>query len=120
MSDERNLQSYSETPTRLEMAVALFSKRATSEAIGSVHTRTVRIPTIEDVSIQALALHSGLSINKVIVQLLEVALDEVWAGMSDEDHKELIRIRGQLLTKMIAPDGTLPVQEFEQAVAGEI
>lgn len=89
--------SYSEPPSRLEMAVALFSKQATSEAVGSVHSVSVRVPTIEYYSIEALAKHSGLSRNKVIVQLLEVALDEVWQGMNEDNRQAVATIRSQML-----------------------
>lgn len=95
--------SYAEMPTKLEMAISLFQKLGSSEAIGSVHPISVRIPTLEFASIQALAKHSGLSVNKVIVELLQVALDEVWQGMNEENRRALVDIRSEVLGKLIAP-----------------
>jgi hypothetical protein len=96
-------QSYSEMPTKLEMAISLFQKLGTSEGIGSVHPISVRIPTIEYSSIQAMSKHAGLSVNKVIVELLQVGLDEVWQGLNDENRRNLVAIRAELLRKLVEP-----------------
>ena len=109
--------SYDETPTRLDMAVALFSKRGHSEGMGSVHARSVRIPTIENATIEAIAQYSGHSVNKVICELLAVALDEVSGSLSDEDWSEVKKIRSAILTDMI-DKGLL--NNADQAVKGEI
>jgi hypothetical protein len=94
---EHQLDSYDDMPTRLEMAVALFTRNATSDAQGSVHARSVRIPSIENLTIDALAKYSGLSANKVICQLLEVALDEVFQGFTAEQRQAVFEIRGQMM-----------------------
>lgn len=96
-------QSYSEMPTKLEMAISLFQKLGTSEGIGSVHPISVRIPTIEYSSIQAMSKHAGLSVNKVIVELLQVGLDEVWQGLNDENRRNLVAIRADLLRRLVEP-----------------
>lgn len=95
--------SYTEQPTKLEMAISLFQKLGTSEGIGSVHPVSVRIPTIEYSSIQAMAKHSGLSVNKVIVELLQVALDEVWQGLDHDNRRALVQVRTEMIDKLIAP-----------------
>jgi hypothetical protein len=99
------LQSYDEMPTRLEMAVAMFTRSGTRESLGSVHARSVRIPSIENVTIEALALHSGLSFNKVVVQLLEVALDEVFQAMPEEQRLQVFAKRGALMKEMCDKEG---------------
>lgn len=114
------LQSYVEAPTRLEMAVALFTRTVTSEALGSVHARSVRIPTIENVTIEALAQYSGLSVNKVIVQLLEVALDEVFQAMSLEQRAQVFAKRGALIKEMCDKDGYPVFPDAEPAQEGDI
>lgn len=113
------MQSYDEMPSRLEMAISLFTKTGTSEAMGSVQPISVRIPSIEFVTIEALAEYSGLSKNKVIVQLLEVALDEVFQGLKDEQRAEIFQIRGKLMMKNMRPDG-YPDFGTETAKEGEI
>ncbi len=116
-------QSYDEAPTRLEMAISLFTRTATSDAQGNVHARSVRIPSIENLTIEALAKYSGLSVNKVIVQLLEVALDEVFSGLNDKQRGELFAIRGQMMKELIPAGSTYPAfPELggEPATQGEI
>lgn len=114
------LQSYDEAPTRLEMAVALFTRTATSEALGSVHARSVRIPSIENVTIEALAQYSGLSVNKVIVQLLEVALDEVFQAMGADQRAQVFAKRGALMKEMCDKDGYPVFPGAEPAQEGDI
>lgn len=114
------INTYDEVPTRLEMALALFTRTGTSEGIGSVHSRSVRIPTIANYTIEALAEYSGLSVNKVIVQLLEVALDEVCQGMTEEQRTGLFAIRSKHLSKELDKDGILVIKGAEQAVQGEV
>lgn len=113
------LDSYDELPSRLEMAIALFTRTATSEMHGGVHARSVRIPTIEHVTIDALAEFSGLSSNKVIVQLLQVALDEVAQGMTGEQRAELFAIRSKHFGKKVDKDGYPDFGQVEQAKEGE-
>ena len=114
------LDSYNELPSRLEMAIALFTKTATSDGFGSVHARSVRIPTIENVTIDALAEYSGLSANKVICQLLEVALDEVFQGMTEQQRGDVFKIRSKHLGKVVDKDGFPILEGEEQSGAGEI
>lgn len=102
------LESYDNPPTRLEMAVGLFTRTATSDASGNVHARSVRIPSIENLTIEALAKYSGLSVNKVIVQLLEVALDEVFSAFTEQQRAELFAIRGKMMKDLIPADATYP------------
>lgn len=113
------LDSYNEPPTRLEMAIALFTKTATGEGVGTVHARSVRIPTIENVTIEALAQYSGLSVNKVIVQLLEVALDEVFQGFTEDQRREVFALRGKLLMARLDENG-YPDLGGDQAKEGDI
>jgi hypothetical protein len=113
------IDSYNEMPTRLEMAIGMFTRTATSDAQGSVHARSVRIPTIENLTIDALAKYSGLSANKVICQLLEVALDEVFQGFTDEQRQEVFDIRRQMLKALPQKDG-FPVLGGDDAAKGEI
>lgn len=107
--------SYTEQPTKLEMALSLFQRTGTSEGMGSVQAFSVRIPTLEYASIEALAKHSGLSRNKVIVELLQVALDEVWQGLDEDNRMELVKIRAGFLQTVLNAG-----QDFDQAKQGEI
>lgn len=117
---EGGLTTYQEPPTRLEMAISLLTKQGTSDAVGVVHARSIRIPTIENMTIDALAQYSGLSANKVICQLLEVALDEVFQGMSDQHRSEIFAIRGKLLKALPRDKDGYPQLGGENSKEGDI
>jgi hypothetical protein len=112
-------RSYDDPPSRLEMAVAMFTNTATSESVGSVHPRSVRIPSMENYTIEALAQYSGMSVNKVIIQLLQVALEEVFKSMSEADRAPIEQLRGKLFAEF-AFDATEKGRKYEQAGKGEI
>lgn len=115
MATRPALPYYDEPPTKLEALVALVSKTAKSEAVGSVHPISVRVPSIPFVTIQAVSQHSGMSINKVIVALLDVGLDELWQGLDQEECDAISTIRSGLLAQMFdsLPAGTSQAQEGE-------
>lgn len=117
---EHQLDSYDDMPTRLEMAVALFTRNATSDGQGSVHARSIRIPTIENMTIDALAKYSGLSSNKVICQLLEVALDEVFQGFTADQREAVFAIRGEMLKALPRDKNGFSDVGGEDAAKGEI
>ena len=112
------MDSYDEMPTRLELAIALFTRSANSEAIGSVHARSIRVPTIENCTIDALAEHSGLSVNKVIVQLLQVALDEVFQGMPQDERDQVFHRRARFLGEVVTSSAN--GSQFDQAQKGDL
>jgi hypothetical protein len=120
--EDAQMDSYQDMPTRLEMAISLFTRTATSDGQANLHARSVRIPSIENITIDALAKYSGLSANKVIVQLLEVALDEVFQGFTDKQRGEVFAIRGQMMKDMIPAGSTSGIPEFggESSAEGEI
>ena len=92
---------YDEPPTKLEMVLALFQRQGKSEGVGSVHPISVRIPTIPFTTIQALAEHSGLSVNKTICELVDVALAEIWQGMDEENQEAVSAIRSRIIGQLI-------------------
>lgn len=106
---KKNLGVYedlNEEPTKMEMLVGLVSKSAKSEAMGSVHPISVRIPTIPFTTIQAISKHSGMSMNKTIVWLLDAALDEVMKEISNEDREEIEKLRSDFLAPIVFGNGT--------------
>jgi len=108
---------YDEAPTKMEVLVGLVSKSAKSDAAGSVHPISVRIPTIPFTTIQAISKHSGMSMNKVIVTLLDAALDELWSQLDQDDQDNIARLRSDFIQSFMAAGG---VQEHAQADKGEI
>lgn len=87
--------------TRLDMLLDLLQKTGTSEAVGSVHPISVRVPTIEFATIHALSKHSGLSVNKVVIKLLSVSLHDVWNGLTEENRKLVADIRAAELRRLL-------------------
>lgn len=109
------LPYYDEPPTKLEMLIAQVSKTATSEGIGSVHPISVRVPTIPFSTIQAVSQHSGMSMNKVIIALLDVGLDELWRGLDQEECDAIQTLRSEILQRVLQGSTTMG-----QASEGEI
>lgn len=109
------LPYYDEPPTKLEMLVDQVSKTATGDAVGSVHPISVRIPSIPYTTIQAISNHSGMSMNKVIVQLLDVALDELWKQLGEADRDRIAELRSGYLKPILES-----MQAQPQSEKGEI
>jgi hypothetical protein len=107
------LPFYDEPPTKMEVLVGQLQKTMTAESIGGVHAISVRMPTIPYVTIQALSQHSGMSMNKLIVSLIDVALDEVWQQLSEEDQERISELRTGYI-KLVMQSST------PQAEKGEI
>lgn len=106
-------------PTKLEIFLAEIQKTGTSESFGSVHSVTVRLPSVEFATIEALCRTSGLARNKVIVNLIQVALDEMWQGVNPEMRDVIASLQGIVLRDLVQDDeGNVKV--LENAKQGEI
>lgn len=115
MTTRPPLPYYDEPPTKLEVLVSMVGKTATSETVGSVHPISVRIPTIAYTTIQAISHHSGMSMNKTICQLLDVALDELWGQLAEEDRERVSELRSGYLRNILAAG-----EKAAQAEKGEV
>lgn len=111
--------SYPDEITKLDLVLALLQKTGKSEGHTAVHALSVRIPTFDYANIEAMAQHSGLSRNKIVCQLLDLALSEVWKGLDEENGKAINDLRMKIYMDMVGPHmegiATLP-----QAEAGEV
>lgn len=105
--------NYDDAPTKMDMLIGLVSKSAKSETFGSVHPISVRIPTIPFTTIQAISKHSGMSMNKTIVSLLDAALDEMWSQLPQDDQDTIQTLRAEFIQAFIATG------DFPQAAQGE-
>jgi hypothetical protein len=105
---------YDDAPTKMDLLVGLVSKSAKSEGIGSVHPISVRVPTIPYTTIQAISKHSGMSMNKTIVSLLDAALDEMWNQLPQDDQDEIQRLRSEFIQVFIESG------DYPQASKGEV
>lgn len=103
-----------EEPSRLDVLIAQVQKTAKSDYVGAVHALSVRLPTFVYGTVEALCKHSGMSRNKMIVQLLEVALEEVFDRLPEGDLQELCELRNDCIVALIGQLG-----DHAQAKDGE-
>lgn len=106
-------------PTKLEMFLAEIQKTGTSESYASVHSVTVRLPSIDFATIEALCRTSGLARNKVIVNLIQVGLDEMWNGVNPEMRDVISDLQGIVLRDLVLDDQG-NVKSLDNAKKGEI
>ena len=92
-----------ETITRLDHVVGMLEKRANTDHIGAVHPISVRLPIITAATIDAFAQHSGHSKNKIMIELLELAIEEVTSAISDDDGEHIENLRSKILGEMVGP-----------------
>lgn len=111
-------EHYPDDITKLDMVLALIQKTGKSEAYTPVHAISVRIPTFDYANIEAMAQHSGLSRNKIICQLLDLALTEVWGGLDEENAQIINELRMRIYTEMVGPGNE--VTKLPQAEEGEV
>lgn len=106
-------------PTKLQMFLGQIQSTASSESFGSVHSVTVRIPSVDFAAIEALSRTSGLARNKVIVNLIQVALEETWQALDPEIHDAVSGIQGVILRDLVQ-DNQGNVKVIDNAKPGEI
>src|SRR5437870_13727923 len=108
-----------EIPSKLDMFLAEVTKTGTSESSSSVHSVTTRIPSIDFATIEALARTSGMARNKVIVSLLEAAIEQMWKGLDPEMHDAISHLQGMILRELIEDDEG-NIKTLEQGKKGGI
>lgn len=106
-----------ESITRLDHVLGMLEKRADSEYTGAMHAISVRLPIVTAATIDAFAKHSGHSKNKIVVELLELAIEEVTAQISDKDGSRITSLRSKILREMLGPEDA--PNKFEQAEKGD-
>lgn len=104
-----------ESITRLDHVLGMLEKRASSEFHGAMHPISVRMPIIAAATIDAFAKHSGHSKNRIIIELLELAIEEVTSQISEEDGERITKLRSKILREMVGPEEA--PNEFSQATA---
>lgn len=92
-----------ESITRLDHVLGMLEKRASTEFHGAMHPISVRLPIITAATIDAFAKHSGHSKNRIIIELLELAIEEVTSQIGDEDGENITRLRARILGDMVGP-----------------
>lgn len=106
-------------PTKLAMFLTEVQKNGVSETSTSVHSVTVRMPSITFTTVEALARVSGMARNKVIVNLLDVAIDEMWKGLDAETRDVVASLQGIVLSELMHDDKG-NIKHLDQAKKGEV
>ena len=112
--------SVGDEPSALDQVVSLFTATGVSESTASVHARSIRVPSFLNLTIEAMAKHSGLSVNKVIVQLLELASQEVLWAMPEEHRNAVFDIRSEMMSGLVKDETGIPRLGGEPSRPGEL
>jgi hypothetical protein len=120
-----NLPYNGDEVTNLDVLVSLLEKTGSSETQTSVHALSVRLPTFDFATIEAMAEHSGHSRNKIICQLITVALSEVWSALDEENGRAINNLRMNIYQKLIGgeignPEKPYDLAKLPQAEKGEV
>lgn len=90
--DEREYQ-----PTNLEVLISLLEKTGAASRRGVGKTVSVRVGSIELATIDALATIAEKSRNSMMLYLIDVALEQVYAAANDETKARVDELRIQAL-----------------------
>jgi hypothetical protein len=101
-------------PSKCDLFLAEINKTGKSDAMGAVHAVTVRIPSFEFARIEAIGRVTGLTRNKIIVNLIEIGIEDMREGI-DPDIGDLINgMHGQIVHDLISSG------DFSTSEKGEI
>lgn len=93
---QTTIQFDSEEPDAFAMLEAMVTKTGNVEGTGTLHSVSIRLPTVEFVTVEALARHSGQSRNKIVVQMIKACIERLNAEMSNDDLEAVQSIRSDL------------------------
>lgn len=96
-----NDESFEMDHDPLELLVSMVSKQGSFESYGWIQTVSVRMPGHMACTFDAIAEYSGVSRNKVVVQALEVALNQLMVRLSADDRKRIEEQRSLILGKRV-------------------
>lgn len=97
-------QTVNQEVSKLDMLVSQLANLGKSEYRGGVHAITARLPTHQMALLQACAEHSGMSVNKIIVEVLEVGLDLAFRELPKKDSRAIAKLQGAFADKLMASD----------------
>ena len=95
-------------PSKLEMATAFLTGRASSTYVGALQSCTLRVPSHMIFEIDAFVTQSGQSRNRVMLELIEVGLTAVKNMMTEEElerHRVLNNENARAFIKDHVEDG---------------
>lgn len=93
-------------PTNLEVLMSLLEKTGTAGRRGIGKTVSVRIDSVALATIDALAAVAEKSRNSLMLHLIDVGLEQVYAAASDETKARVEELRVQALTSYLSMDNS--------------
>lgn len=87
--------------TSLDVFVGMVSRHADAEHVGAIQPVTVRMPLEMGCTVDAISQFSGQSRNRILIQALEVAIDQLYSSLPEADLKHINAIRGELFRKRL-------------------
>lgn len=96
------MQIDDEDVSKTDVLVSLLSNTGKSEFRGGVYPITARLPLHQMSVIRAMSKHSGMSVNKTIMELLDVAIDVAYRALPKKDAKAIHSIQSEIASEMLA------------------
>ena len=91
----------SEEITSFSVLESMISKTGNTDSIGPVRSISVRIPLVDFCTVEAMSQYSGQSKNKLVVQMIAVALERLNGELPEKDLREIQAIRSKLIGQML-------------------
>lgn len=88
--------------SKADMLVALLQNEGKSEFHGLVKGITVRLPIHQYAAIESFSRHTGMSKNKVVCELLEVAVHTAVSSLDRTNRRAFNKHQSDVLTELSA------------------
>lgn len=88
--------------SKVDILMSQLQNQGNSEFRGIVKGTTCRLPIHHYSAIEAFSRHTGMSKNKVIVELLDVSLDIAIRGLDRANRKAFNQHQSDVLTQLAA------------------
>jgi hypothetical protein len=90
-----------EEPTSFDVLEGMISKTATTEYTGALRSISVRFPLVDYCTVEAMSQYSGQSKNKIVIQMVSVAIERLNQELPKADLKAIQAIRSKLIGEML-------------------
>lgn len=90
--------------SQLDILVCQLENQGKSSYVGVFKPITCRLPVHQYVAVEALSRHTGMSKNKIICEMLEVALKQAIPALDSKNRKAFLKHQSEVLTEL-EPEG---------------
>lgn len=96
------MDATSEEITKADILMAQLQNQGKSVSAGLFKGITCRLPVHQYSAIDAFSRHTGMSKNKIIVELLEVAVHDAITALDTKNRRAFNKLQSQVLMEMEA------------------